>query len=183
MGAHRAAVVQGLGAALLDAGEIRRFALAKAEFARDNFPGEITLADEQGHDEHAGREHAAQDAGNGRLQFPEAFNDLGKKAAPTQFVRVLISRRAGIGVHGRAVPDEHERRIRIVFLSHAQWLAQPTSNRKPRLLTLLRSSAGAPAAKCPSKWLAVSTPGIIPCTGKSSPEINNVCRPSHEVSI
>ena len=54
--ADRAAVVQALGTALLDAGKGLLAGRAETQLARDDLLGEVAFADEQRHDEHARRE-------------------------------------------------------------------------------------------------------------------------------
>ena len=114
--ADRTAVVNRPAAAPLRAGKIGSIIGAKAEFARDDFLGEITFADEQRNDEDTRRKHAPQHAANGRLEFPEAFEHLREKVATAQFIRVLIRRRGGIRVQRRAMADQHQRGVGKVII-------------------------------------------------------------------
>ena len=98
-------------AALLHTREIGLVVPAQAEFSRDNFLGKVTFADEQGKDEGTRSEHATQDAANGRLEFPKAFEHLREKVATAQFIRVLIGRRSRIGIQRRAMADQNERSV------------------------------------------------------------------------
>src|SRR5687768_12308354 len=98
MRADRAAVMERLRAARLNAWKTGITGLAQSKFARNHLFREIAFADEKRHDENARRKDATQDASNTRLQFPKCFDDLPKDATAAQFIRVLIRRRCRIGV-------------------------------------------------------------------------------------
>ena len=128
--ADRTAVVNRPAAAPLRAGKIGSIIGAKAEFARDDFLGEITFADEQRNDEDTRRKYAPQHAANGRLEFPEAFEHLREKLAAAQFIRVLIRRRGGIRVQRRAMADQHQRGVGGIAFSHARMFTPARPVRK-----------------------------------------------------
>ena len=127
MGANRAAVVERLGAALLDAREIGLVIRAQAEFARDDFLGEVPFADEQRHDENARGEDAAQHATDGGLQLPETFDDLREDAATAEFIGVLVGRRGRIAIERRAVAHEHQGCVGKVIGWHEPMFIRPES--------------------------------------------------------
>ena len=85
--------------------------LAKAQFARNDFLGEIAVADKKRHDENARRKNSAHHLGQVRLLFPEALQHLREKAAPAQFIGVLASGRGRIGIERRAVSGQHQGRV------------------------------------------------------------------------
>jgi hypothetical protein len=126
--------MEGLGAALLDAGEIRLAVRAKTQLAGNDLLGEIAFADEEWHNENAGRENSAQDAGNARFEFPKAFDDLAEDFAAAQFIGVLIGGRAGIGVEGRAVARQNQRGIGEFTFTHGLWLTEEQRKRKLALV-------------------------------------------------
>ena len=92
------AVEKRLFAPPLHTGELLLNLGAETEFARNDFLGEIALADEQRHNKHPGRESAAQDSGEIGFLFPESFQHLREESAAPKFVRVLVSRRGRICV-------------------------------------------------------------------------------------
>ena len=96
---------------LPDAGEMGFARAAKAEFARDDLPGEIAFADEHRDDEHTRGGEAAQDLPDIRLLLPESFPHLSEEAALAQRAGVQANRRGGTGVDGRTVADEQQRGV------------------------------------------------------------------------
>src|SRR5207247_2492745 len=123
MRADRAAVVKRLLAAFLHARQILLRIRAQTEFTRNDFFREIAFADEQRHDEDSWSEHAAQHTGDARLKLPKAFEHLRKNLASAQFVRVLMSRRAGFRIQRRAMAHEDKRRIGEIVFHFEKWLA------------------------------------------------------------
>ena len=108
MSSDRAAVIEGLGAAALDAVELSLLFGTEAEFARNDFLGEVALADEERNNKNARGEDAAQDLGKVRLLFPECFLHLGEKAATAEFIGMAPGGEGGIGVEGGTVCGENE---------------------------------------------------------------------------
>ena len=90
--ADRFAVVQTLPAVLADAFERLVIVCPEAKFSRQNLPGEVPLADEQRHDEHAPGSNAAQHAAHVGLLLEKAHPNLGEQPARAQFVGVLVGR-------------------------------------------------------------------------------------------
>ena len=116
--ANRAAIVDLLGATVglsdLEGIEARHPVKGEAEFARDNFLGEIPFADEERNNEYPRGECAAKNGGDGGFLFPERFEHVRKNPAAAEFIRMLIGRRGGIGIKGGAVSDQDERGIAVV---------------------------------------------------------------------
>ena len=100
--------MEGLAPALLRAGKGRFARTEQAEFAREYFLGEIAFADEQRDDEDTRGEHPAQDLPDIGFLLPKGLPHLREEGAPPQCIRVLASRRGGIGVQSRAVTDQHQ---------------------------------------------------------------------------
>ena len=81
VGADRAAIVERLSAALLDAREARLSNLAETEFARNYLFRKVSFANKERHDEHARRKGAAQHSGQCGFLFPKSLQDLGEQTA------------------------------------------------------------------------------------------------------
>ncbi len=56
-------------------------------------------------------QHAAQDAADGRLDLPEAFDDLREEIPTAKRIGVLVGGHGGLGVQRGAVADQHQRGI------------------------------------------------------------------------
>ena len=96
----------------------------------NDFAGEIALADEERHDEHARGGKVRQDVFDLRFLFPERLAHFGKDFPAAQFRRVLINRRGGIGILLRAMAQHHQRGIGEFIAFHAKGLAQDRAVRK-----------------------------------------------------
>ena len=66
-----------------------------------------------------------------RFLFPECLADGGENFPAAQFRRVLVNRRAGIGLLRRAVTEHHQHGIREIVTVHAARLAHTPTVRKP----------------------------------------------------
>ncbi len=80
----------------------------EAQFAREDFAGEVAFADEVRDDVDEVALDGVEDLTHGGLFFPEGADDFCKEAAAANFIRVLMRGRAGVRVHGGTVTDEDE---------------------------------------------------------------------------
>ena len=87
--ADYAAVVQGLPVVLADTPEGSVIVCLETKLEGQHFLREVTLADEQRHDEDAPGLDAAQHAAHSGLLLEEPFPHLGEQLARTQFSGVL----------------------------------------------------------------------------------------------
>ena len=129
VGADGGAVVKFGGGGLEPGG--RR---GEAEFARDDFAGEVAFADEEGDDEDtgaAGGGEFGEDGLDTGLLFPEGLADVGEKAAAAEFAGVLADGRGGLVVQDGAMAEDDQGGGGKIIAMHGTKVAQAGSVRKP----------------------------------------------------
>ena len=89
------------------------------EFAGDDFPGEISFADEVGNDIDFFGVDQVERFAHGGFFLPKAAVDFAKNAALTDFAGVIEIGRRRVRVLCRAMPDDEQSRIGLWRKMHA----------------------------------------------------------------